>query len=140
MALIRKTATVTTKIRKALVEQEIHRRAMRQEDHAEAGMMVQPLVPGQSREELQAWGDAVVKGEHPYVHIPANSDFKPVGVEGLTRTRSRAQDPSAGPTTTQRTSKPPRFARRRGTRRIPRGCWMRLKRSSRESRSRLIEG
>lgn len=95
-SLIRRTATVTTKVRKAMVEQEIHRRAMRQEDHDEAGMMGQPLVPGQSREELQRWADAVAKREHPYVHIPANSDFKPAGVEGLTRTPVKGAGPFSG--------------------------------------------
>ena len=53
-------------------------------------------MPGQSREELQAWADAVAKGEHPYVHIPANSDFKPVGVEGLTRTPVKGAGPFSG--------------------------------------------
>jgi hypothetical protein len=95
-SLIRRTATVTAGVRKRLVEREIQKRANRQEDHAQAGMMGEPIAPGQSREELQRWTDAVVKGEHPYVHVPAASEFKPAGVENLARTQVKGAGPFSG--------------------------------------------
>jgi hypothetical protein len=95
-ALIRRTATVTAGVRKRMVEQEIQRRANRQEDHAQAGMMGTPAAPGQSREELQRWADAVGKGEHPFLHVPAGSEFKPAGVEHLTRTQVKGAGPFSG--------------------------------------------
>jgi hypothetical protein len=85
--IIRKTAMVTVPVRKALVEEEVNRRANLQEDQAQTAMDGQPAAPGQSRTELQAWADGVKNGEHPFLHVPAKSDFVPVGVDGLTRTR-----------------------------------------------------
>jgi hypothetical protein len=85
-ALIRRTATVTSPVRTALVEEEIRRRANRLEDHTRARMMGKPIPTGQAREELQRWATAVVLGEHPYVQIPEKIFFKPEGVKGLTRT------------------------------------------------------
>jgi hypothetical protein len=85
--IIRKTSMVTTPVRKALVEEEVNRRANLQEDHAAEAMNGQPAASGQSRTELQAWADGVKNGEHPFVHIPAKSDFVPAGVDGLTRTK-----------------------------------------------------
>jgi hypothetical protein len=85
--IIRKTSLVTTPVRKALVGEEVNRRANLQEDQAEAGMTGQPAAPGQSRTELQAWADGVKNGEHPFVHVPAKSDFVPAGVDGLTKTK-----------------------------------------------------
>ena len=95
-ALIRRTATVTSSVRKRLVEDEVRRRANRQEDQAQAGMMGAPAAPGQSREELQRWADAVGRGEHPYLHVPAGSDFKPAGVDGLTKTPVKSAGPFSG--------------------------------------------
>ena len=95
-ALIRRTATVTAPVRKALVEEEVRRRANRQEDHNQAGMMGEPIPNGQSREELQRWADAVKAGKYPFVHIPANIFFKPAGVEDLTRTTVKGAGPFSG--------------------------------------------
>jgi len=86
-AIIRKTAMVTVLVRKALVQEEVNRRANLQEDHAQTAMDGQPAVLGQSRTELQTWADGVKNGEHPFVHVPAKSDFVPAGVDGLTRTK-----------------------------------------------------
>jgi C-terminal domain on Strawberry notch homologue/P-loop containing NTP hydrolase pore-1 len=85
--IIRKTALVTTPVRKALVEEEVNRRANLQEDQAQTAMDGQPATPGQSRIELQKWADGVKNGEHPFVHVPAKSDFVPAGVDGLTKTK-----------------------------------------------------
>jgi hypothetical protein len=84
--LIRRTATVTTPVRKALVQEEVTRRANQEQDQAQVAMTGQPTPEGQSREELQRWADGVKAGEHPFVHIPQESNFKPQGVEDLTRT------------------------------------------------------
>ncbi len=95
-ALIRRTATVTSSVRKAMVGQEIQRRANRQEDYAQAAMIGEPAAPGQSREELQRLADAPGRGEHPYVHLPAASTFKPTGVEDLARTQVKGAGPFSG--------------------------------------------
>ena len=109
-ALIRRTAMVTSYVRKAMVDQEIRRRANRQEDHAQAGMMGEPIAPGQSREELQRWADAVVKGEHPYVHVPANIAWKPAGVENLARTQVKGAGPFSGDLLPRRGDQPGRHS------------------------------
>jgi 2'-5' RNA ligase len=97
-AVIRKTAAVTTGVRKRLVEEEIKRRAHKGEDHAQTGMMGQPAAPGQDRESLQEWADAVREGKHPFMHVPKQSDFRPAGLDkanGFAMTVVKgAQDPS----------------------------------------------
>jgi hypothetical protein len=84
--IIRKTAMVTTPVRKALVQEEITRRANALEDQAETGMNGQPAAPGQSRIELQKWADGVKNGEQPFFHVPAKSSFVPKGIDDLKKT------------------------------------------------------
>jgi len=84
--IIRKTAMVTTPVRKALVEEEVNRRANLQEDRAETVMNGQPAAWDQTRTVLQAWADGVKDGEQPFMHVSQMWSFVPAGVEGLTRT------------------------------------------------------
>jgi hypothetical protein len=81
--IIRKTAMVTTPVRKALVEEEVNRRANLQEDQAQTAMDGQPAAPAHIREELQRRADKVKAGELPFVHVPDNVNFKPEGVDDL---------------------------------------------------------
>jgi len=85
-ALVRRTAMVTSPVRKALVQEEITRRAQWQENDAQARMTGRPPAPAHIQEELQRRADKVKAGELPFVHVPHNVNFKPKGVDDLTRT------------------------------------------------------
>jgi len=95
-SLVRSTAAVTTQARNALVQEEIARRVHWREDNAQTRMTGQPPAPAHMREELQRCADEVKNCEHPYVHIPANVNFKPAGVEDLTRTPVKGAGPFSG--------------------------------------------
>jgi hypothetical protein len=80
-ALIGKTATVTTKVRKAMAEREFNRRVVRGEDKAQEQMTGKPIPFGQDWESLLAGATAVLTGDSPYMHIPAESHVQvPAGI------------------------------------------------------------
>jgi hypothetical protein len=95
-ALVRRKAAVTTAVRKALVQEEITRRAQWQEDDAQTRMTGQPPAPAHIQEELQRRADKVKAGELPFVHVPHNVNFKPKGVDDLTRTIAEGKGAFSG--------------------------------------------
>jgi hypothetical protein len=94
--LIRRTAMVTTPVRKALVQEEIARRAQWQEDDAQTRMTGQPPAPPHIQDELQRRADKVKAGELPFVHVPHNVNFKPKGVDDLARTIAEGKGAFSG--------------------------------------------
>lgn len=84
--MLRDAVMLAKPVRDSLIQDHIRLRSNQQEDAAQAGMTGQPIASGKSREELQAWADGVVAGEHPFVHIPQDMAFKPAGVDKLERT------------------------------------------------------
>ena len=81
--IIGKTALVSRAVRKALVQEEVNRRANLQEDQATTTMNGQPPAPAHIQEELQRRADKVKSGELPFVQVPHNVNFKPEGVDDL---------------------------------------------------------
>ena len=84
--VVRETVALTTPTRKALVQEEISRRANAEEEKAEINETGKPLPNGRTRESIQQDATAAALGQHPYVHVPKGSTFKPNGVEGLNKT------------------------------------------------------
>jgi hypothetical protein len=83
--LLREHLMLTTPVRKALVAEEIARRANVEEDRNETAVSG-PAAPAQSRQESQRRVEGVSRGEYPFVHIPEGMNFKPEGVYDVMRT------------------------------------------------------
>lgn len=83
---LRDKILLPTPIRKALVDEEVTRRASEQEAHANEALTGQPTPEGQKPHEIDKWVKAVKDGEEPFAHVQKSTTHRPQDTEGLSRT------------------------------------------------------
>lgn len=94
--MLRDKVLLPTPVRKALVDDEVSKRAQRQETTAQEAMNGAPTPEGQKPEEIEKWVGGVKKGDEPFAHIQKGTTYKPRDVEGLSRTKVEGAKDASG--------------------------------------------